>query len=62
MQIGSQSFFKDDHILGRVDNCERDESKDLLRKIQRLSGDPKLLEVITKLVSIVVKQSKEIKN
>ena len=58
----NQSICDDDLIFDQVDLCERDETNELLGKIQGLSEDPKLLEVITQLVNIVVKQSKEIKN
>ena len=58
----NQSICDDDLIFYQVDLCERDETNELLEKIQGLSEDPKLLEVITQLVNIVVKQSKEIKN
>ena len=58
----NQSIFDDDLIFDQVDLCERDETNELLGKIQGLSEDPKLLEVITQLVNIVVKQNKEIKN
>ena len=51
-----------DLIFDQVDLCEREETNELLGKIQGLSEDPKLLEVITRLVNIVVKQSEEIKN
>ena len=46
-----------DLIFDQVDLCEREETNELLGKIQGLSEDPKLLEVITRLVNIVVKQS-----
>ena len=58
----NQSICDDDLIFDQVDLCERDETNELLEKIQGLSENPKLLEVITQLVNIVVKQSKEIKN
>ena len=49
-------------FFGQVDICERDETNELLEKIQGLLGDLKFLVVFTKMVSIVVRQSKEIKN
>ena len=58
----NQSICDDDLIFDQVDLCERDEINELLGKIQGLSRDPKLLELVTQLVNIVVKQSKEIKN
>ena len=57
----NQSICDDDLIFDQVDLYERDETNELLGKIQELSGDAELLEVITQLFSIVVKQSKEIK-
>ena len=58
----NQSNCDDDLIFDQVALCERDETNEILGKMQGLLGDPKLLEVITQLVSILVKQSKEIKN